>query len=93
MHFTVERERERWLLAASAARWQATRRHAFRPPAEEERGQDEASLAEEAVCRAGGGLPRYLPRGREQTAHQGESIDLPDQIGAGRQTGLRSHQL
>lgn len=78
MRFAAERERERGLLAAPAAGRQAARRHALRPPAEEERGQDEASLAEEAMRRAGGRLPRYLPRGREQAAHQGESIDLSD---------------
>lgn len=76
--FTVECERERGLLAAPAAGRQAARRHALRPPAEEERGQDEESLAKETVRRAGGGLPRHLPRRREQTAHPGEPIDLPD---------------
>lgn len=76
--FTVQCERERGILVAPAAGGQAARRHAVRPPAKKERGQDEAGMAEEAVRRAGGRLPRYLSRGREQAAHQGEPIDLPD---------------
>lgn len=93
MPCAVECERERRLFAASAARRQAAWRHTVRPSAKEERGQDEASVAEETMRRTGGGLPRYLPRRREQAAHPGEPIDLPDQISTGRQARLRSHKL
>jgi len=78
------------ILAAPAAGRQAARPVPGGTPAEEVGGKGAQGVAEEAVSGAGG-IPRHLPRRREQGAHQNKPAHVPDQTGARGQAQLRPY--